>query len=365
SPPSGPTSRRTRAPGARVGGKLAVSVVPGKRAGPTTGPSTVTARSQRQSRRSAGSSSARTSASGRGVSTVGTTPRPHCFAASVATRCQRRARSRQRPGSRVTTVRAVRTGTTCATPSSVDARTIDSILSPLGTDCTGVIWTGDSVSRVATASTVPVARSPTRSRRTVYSRPAPSAASTVSPDRRRRTRVRWCDSLRSKTTRPPAIRSGVIVKRRTELERGPALHGEGLARNEPVAAEGRPDLGRLTVEDAAEQQRPARQQKAPVLRREPSMGRREQIGDDQRRVGLLEPPRVGEHAPYAVGDVVAGSVRHRGSDGVRVVVHREDRGNAQPRGRDREDARPGAEVDHAARAVAVDHALERLQAPGR
>src|SRR2546427_3946703 len=34
-----------------------------------------------------------------------------------------------------------------------------------------------------------------------------------------------------------------------------SLHGEGLARNEPVAAEGRPDLCRLTVEDAAEQQR--------------------------------------------------------------------------------------------------------------
>src|SRR5256712_9096372 len=77
SPPSGPTSRRTRAPGARVGGKLAVSAVPVKRAGPTACSSTVIARSQRQSRRSAGSSSARTSASGRGVSTVGTTARPH------------------------------------------------------------------------------------------------------------------------------------------------------------------------------------------------------------------------------------------------------------------------------------------------
>ena len=99
---------------------------------------------------------------------------------------------------------------------------------------------------------MPVARSPTVSSRTVYSRPVPSAASTVSPDRSRRTRERWCDSSRSKTTRPLAIRSGVIVKRRTELERGPALHGERLAGNEPVAAERRGDVGRLTVEDATE-----------------------------------------------------------------------------------------------------------------
>src|SRR5262245_35590668 len=190
SPPSGPTRSRMRALAGRLGGRLAASVCPDARSAPGPGSTVVAAPSQRQSWSSAGSSRASKSASDRGALTVGMTARPHCLAASAATRCQRRARSRQRPASSVTTVRAVSTGTTCATPSSVDARTIASILSPLGTDCTRVLLTGDSLAPSATPSTVPVACSPTVSRRTVYSRPVPSAASTVSPERSRNTRER-------------------------------------------------------------------------------------------------------------------------------------------------------------------------------
>src|SRR5262249_4240557 len=127
------------------------------------------------------------------------------------------------------------------------------------------------LARAATPSTVPIACSPTVSRRTVYSRPVPSAARTVSPERSRSTRERGRDSPRSNATRPSAMRSGVIVKRRTELQRSPAFHGQRPAENEPVVAEAVGDVGALAVEDAAEQQCPARQQRAGVLGAQPSM----------------------------------------------------------------------------------------------
>ena len=85
----------------------------------------------------------------------------------AATRCQRRARSRQRAASSRTIVRSQRAGRTRATPSSVAARTIASILSPLGTPWMSVTASGESATPAASASTVPVAASPTLSRRTV------------------------------------------------------------------------------------------------------------------------------------------------------------------------------------------------------
>src|SRR5439155_566924 len=170
-PPSGPTRRCTRAPTGRVGGRLAASVVPSKRACPPPSPP-CTAPSHRQSRSSAGSTSARNSGSGRGTSTGGMTARPHCFAASLATRCQPR------------------------------------------------------------------------------------------------TRARWRDSSRSNATRPSWIRSGAIVKRRTdELEGGPALHRDRRARSEAVAADRDLDAGRLRVQDAAEHERASGSDVAGVARR--------------------------------------------------------------------------------------------------
>src|SRR2546428_6080814 len=274
------------------------------------------------------------------------TPRPHCFAASLATRCQRRARSRQRPGSSVTIVRSVVTGTTRATPSSVAARTIASILSPFGTDWTSVIRSGDSASRRATPRTVPVTVSPTSSRRTVKSWPAPSAAITVSPGLRRSTRLRWRDSARSKATRPSRIRSGAIVKRRTgELEGGPALHRHRCARSEPVTTERGGDAGRLRVEDAAEQERAPGSEIAGVARRQPEVRRGQEVGHDERRPRLLERARVAEDAAHAIADTVAGGIRHRGGDGVGIVVDGEDPDDAEPRGGDCEHTRTGPEVD--------------------
>src|SRR6184192_435988 len=260
------------------------------------------------------------------------TARPHCFAASLATRCQRRARSRQRLGSSVTTVRSVVTGTMRATPSSVAARTIASILSPFGTDWMSVARSGDSASVRATPSTVPVTVSPTSSRRTVKSRPAPSAAITVSPALRRSTRARWRDSSRSKRTRPSWIRSGAIVKRRTdELEGGPTLCRDRRARSEAVAPERGLEADRLRVEDAAEQEGASGGDVAGVARRQPEVGR----------------------------------VRHRGGDGVGVVVDREDLTDAEPRGGDREHARAGPEVDQPARRHPGDQRLQPLEAPER
>ena len=71
----------------------------------------------------------------------------------------------------------------------VAARTIDSILSALGTPWTSETASGDGGTPAASARTVPVAAGPTVSSRTVYSRPAPSLATTVSPGRSLSTRV--------------------------------------------------------------------------------------------------------------------------------------------------------------------------------
>src|SRR5207247_1053201 len=320
----------------------------------------------RQSRSSAGSSSARNSGSGRGTSTAGMTARPHCFAASLATRCQRRARSRQRLGSRVTIVRSVVTGTTRTTPSSVAARTIASSVSPFGTDWTSVARSGDSASVRATPRTVPVTDSPTSSRRTVKSRPAPSAAITVSLALRRSTRARWGDSSRSKRPRPSWIRSGAIVKRRTdELEGGPTLCRDRRARSEAVAAERGLEADRLRVEDAAEQEGASGGDVAGVARRQPEVRGGQEIGHDERRRRLVERARVAEDTAHAIADPVAGRVRHRGGDGVGVVVDREDLTDAEPRGGDREHARAGPEVDQPARRRPGDQRLQPLEAPER
>ena len=90
----------------------------------------------------------------------------------------------------------------------------------------------------------------------------------------------------------------------------------------------------------------------------------EQIGDQQRNAGLSKARRVGQHAAHAVGDVVAGGVRHRARDGVGVVVHRENLADPEPRGRDRQDARSGADVEHPHGPVTVDDRFERFQAAG-
>src|SRR5213083_2288641 len=221
-------------------------------------------------------------------------------------------------------------------------RTIASILSPFGTDWTSVIRSGDSASRRATPRTVPVTVSPTSSRRTVKSWPAPSAAITVSPGLRRSTRLRWRDSARSKATRPSRIRSGAIVKRRTgELEGGPALHRHRCARSEPVTTERGGDAGRLRVEDAAEQERAPGSEIAGVARRQPEVRRGQEVGHDERRPRLLERARVAEDAAHAIADTVAGGIRHRGGDGVGIVVDGEDPADAEPRGGDCEHARAG------------------------
>src|SRR2546426_259477 len=270
------------------------------------------------------------------------TARPHCFAASLATRCQRRARSRQRLGSRVTIVRSVVTGTTRATPSSVAARTIAANLSPFGTDWTSVIRSGDSASVRATPRTVPVTVSPTSSRRTVTSWPAPSAAITVSPALRRSTRARWRDSSRSNATRPSWIRSGAIVKRRTdELEGGPALHRDRGARSEAVAADRDLAAGRLRVQDAAEHERASGSDVAGVARRQPEVRRGPEVGHDERRRRVREGACVTEDAAHAIADPVAGRVSHGGGDGVGIVVDGENLTDAEPRrgDRERDDAR--------------------------
>src|SRR5439155_1074711 len=173
----------------------------------------------------------------------------------------------------------------------------------------------------ATPSTVPVTVSPTSSRRTVKSRPAPSAAITVSPALRRSTRARWRDSSRSKRTRPSWIRSGAIVKRRTdELEGGPTLCRDRRARSEAVAAERGLEADRLRVEDAAEQEGASGGDVAGVARRQPEVRGGQEIGHDERRRRLVERARVAEDTAHAIADPVAGRVRHRGGDGVGVVV---------------------------------------------
>src|SRR5438094_94456 len=152
SPPSGPTITATER-----GDPAALSASPSGAPPP----------SHRQSARSTGSGTASHSASGRGGSTSGMTARPHCLAASRATRCQRRARSRHRLGSSRTTVRSHSAGLTRVTPSSVAARTMVSSLSPLGTPWMSVIASGDSRAPAWAASTVPVTASPRLTRRTV------------------------------------------------------------------------------------------------------------------------------------------------------------------------------------------------------
>src|SRR5688572_4225304 len=152
SPPSGPTT---------------TSAARGAPASASTPASGAPPPSHAQRARSADSPASSQSASGRGGSTSGITARPDCLAASRATRCQRRARSRQRAGSRRTTVRAQSAGRTRATPSSVAARTIASIVSPFGTPWTSVTASGDGGTPAASASTVPVAVGPTVSSRTV------------------------------------------------------------------------------------------------------------------------------------------------------------------------------------------------------
>ena len=86
---------------------------------------------QRRSVRSSDGSAIH-SASGLGASIVGSRVRPHCLAASRATRCQRSTREAARAASSRTTVRVVSAGATRAMPSSVAARITASSLSPLG-----------------------------------------------------------------------------------------------------------------------------------------------------------------------------------------------------------------------------------------
>src|SRR5947208_3256661 len=263
----------------------------------------------------------------------------------------------------VTIVRSVVTGTTRATPSSVAARTIAAILSPFGTDWTSVIRSGDSASVRATPRTVPVTVSPTSSRRTVTSWPAPSAAITVSPALRRSTRARWRDSSRSNATRPSWIRSGAIVKRRTdELEGGPALHRDRGARREAVAADRDLDAGRLGVQDAAEHGRASGSDVAGVARRQPEVRRGQEVGHDERRRRVREGACVTEDAAHAIADPVAGRVGHRGGDGVGIVVDGENLTDAEPRRGDREHARARPEVDQPAGRLLLDDA-ERAQLP--
>src|SRR5207237_8356833 len=95
---------------------------------------------------------------------------------------------------------------------------------------------------------VPVAVAPRVTRRTRYAWPWPSAAITRSPGRRRRTRTRCRLSAASKVTRSSEIRSGAIVNRRTALQGGPAVEGDGVHGGQAARAHARADLVGLGVE---------------------------------------------------------------------------------------------------------------------
>src|SRR6266852_8108507 len=100
---------------------------------------------------------------------------------------------------------------------------------------------------------------------------------TRSPGPSLSTRTRCRVSSASKATRSPSIRSGEIVKRRTEPEGRPALERDMVGRRETFAAQALTHGVGLGVEDAAEQQRPARRQQAAVVRGESRVGGGEEI----------------------------------------------------------------------------------------
>ncbi len=94
------------------------------------------------------------------------------------------------------------------------------------------------------------------------------------------------------------------------------------------------------------------------------MRRGQEVRDHQRGGGDIHGRRVGERAAHPIRQRVPLDVGDRRGDGVGVAVHRIDVGNAEPRGRDGEDARARAEIERARRPGALEEGLEEEQAAG-
>ena len=91
------------------------------------------------------------------------------------------------------------------------------------------------------------------------------------------------------------------------------------------------------------------------------MGRRDEIGDDERYLTDVERGRIVNATLHGGADAVAIGVRRGGGNRVGILVDGQHARDAEPCERDREDPRARSEIQRLARSGEADGALDRFQ----